>query len=187
MSWHAGSRRWRVAPMAAGRSMSLAAWIPQSRLRFPDRRPTILLPVYRRAGDSCCSPRSWLAAWASSTARSCRWRCRQSAPISAPSLVDAQWISNGYMLFLSALVLLGGAAGDVFGVRNIFGAGIAVFVGDVARLRDCAGCAVADRDASRAGHRRRVHGARQPGHHRQGLSGRRRAAGQSATGRRFRR
>jgi len=46
----------------------------------------------------------------------------------AASLVDAQWISNSYMLFLSALVLLGGAAGDVFGVRNIFAAGIAVFM-----------------------------------------------------------
>ena len=44
------------------------------------------------------------------------------------SLVDAQWISNAYMLFLSALVLLGGAAGDVFGVRNIFATGIAVFM-----------------------------------------------------------
>ena len=44
------------------------------------------------------------------------------------SLVDAQWISNGYMLFLSALVLLGGAAGDVFGVRNIFATGIALFM-----------------------------------------------------------
>lgn len=44
------------------------------------------------------------------------------------SLVDAQWISNGYMLFLSSLVLLGGAAGDVFGVRNIFAGGIAFFI-----------------------------------------------------------
>lgn len=44
------------------------------------------------------------------------------------SLADAQWISNGYMLFLSALVLLGGAAGDVFGVRKIFAAGIVVFM-----------------------------------------------------------
>jgi len=44
------------------------------------------------------------------------------------SLVDAQWISNGYMLFLAALVLLGGAAGDVFGVRNIFAGGMAVFM-----------------------------------------------------------
>jgi len=31
------------------------------------------------------------------------------------TLAELQWISNGYMLFLSALVLLGGAAGDVFG------------------------------------------------------------------------
>lgn len=44
------------------------------------------------------------------------------------TLVDAQWISNSYMLFLSALVLLGGAAGDVFGVRNIFVTGIALFM-----------------------------------------------------------
>lgn len=44
------------------------------------------------------------------------------------SLTDAQWISNAYMLFLSALVLLGGAAGDVFGVRNIFAAGIGLFM-----------------------------------------------------------
>lgn len=44
------------------------------------------------------------------------------------SLADAQWIGNGYMLFLSALVLLGGAAGDVFGVRNIFAGGIVVFM-----------------------------------------------------------
>jgi EmrB/QacA subfamily drug resistance transporter len=44
------------------------------------------------------------------------------------SLVDAQWIANGYMLFLSAIVLLGGAAGDVVGVRNIFAAGIAGFM-----------------------------------------------------------
>ena len=44
------------------------------------------------------------------------------------TLADAQWIINSYLLFLSALVLLGGAAGDVFGVRNIFAFGIVVFV-----------------------------------------------------------
>ncbi|MVA96062.1 MFS transporter [Nitratireductor sp. CAU 1489] len=44
------------------------------------------------------------------------------------TLVDAQWISNSYMLFLSALVLIGGAAGDVFGVRNIFLGGIGLFM-----------------------------------------------------------
>jgi EmrB/QacA subfamily drug resistance transporter len=44
------------------------------------------------------------------------------------SLIDGQWIANSYMLFLSALVLIGGAAGDVFGVRNIFATGILVFM-----------------------------------------------------------
>jgi EmrB/QacA subfamily drug resistance transporter len=44
------------------------------------------------------------------------------------TLADAQWVSNGYLLFLSALILLGGAAGDRFGLRNTFGLGIALFV-----------------------------------------------------------
>ncbi|WP_246132652.1 MFS transporter [Devosia ginsengisoli] len=44
------------------------------------------------------------------------------------TLADAQWVSNGYLLFLSALILLGGATGDRFGLRNVFGLGIAVFV-----------------------------------------------------------
>lgn len=44
------------------------------------------------------------------------------------TLGDAQWVSNGYLLFLSALILLGGAAGDRFGLRKIFGLGIIVFV-----------------------------------------------------------
>ncbi|MEX0345222.1 MAG: MFS transporter [Rhizobiaceae bacterium] len=44
------------------------------------------------------------------------------------TLVDAQWITNAYMLFLASLVLVGGAAGDVFGVRKVFATGVAVFV-----------------------------------------------------------
>nr|WP_314257210.1 MFS transporter [uncultured Devosia sp.] len=44
------------------------------------------------------------------------------------TLSDAQWVSNGYLLFLSALILLGGAAGDRFGLRKVFGIGIVVFV-----------------------------------------------------------
>lgn len=44
------------------------------------------------------------------------------------SLAEAQWVSNAYMLFLSSLVLIGGAAGDVFGVRAIFEAGIGFFM-----------------------------------------------------------
>ncbi|MCP8884713.1 MFS transporter [Devosia sp. XJ19-1] len=45
------------------------------------------------------------------------------------SLATAQWVSNAYLLPLSALILLGGATGDRFGLRNTFAAGIAVFVG----------------------------------------------------------
>jgi len=44
------------------------------------------------------------------------------------TLADAQWVSNGYLLFLGSLLLLGGAAGDRFGLRRVFGVGIGVFV-----------------------------------------------------------
>lgn len=44
------------------------------------------------------------------------------------SLAAAQWINNAYLLPLSALILLGGALGDRYGVARAFGAGIGVFV-----------------------------------------------------------
>ena len=44
------------------------------------------------------------------------------------SLADVQWVSNAYMLFLASLLLIGGAAGDRFGLRNVFSLGIALFV-----------------------------------------------------------
>jgi EmrB/QacA subfamily drug resistance transporter len=44
------------------------------------------------------------------------------------SLNEAQWVSNGYMLFMASLILIGGAAGDRFGLRRVFGGGIALFV-----------------------------------------------------------
>lgn len=44
------------------------------------------------------------------------------------SLAEAQWVSNAYLLFLSALTLLGGAAGDRFGLRRVFGMGIGLFM-----------------------------------------------------------
>ncbi|MBN9310239.1 MFS transporter [Devosia sp.] len=44
------------------------------------------------------------------------------------TLADAQWISNAYMLFLASLLLIGGAAGDRFGLRNVFAIGIVLFV-----------------------------------------------------------
>ncbi|MBL9074866.1 MAG: MFS transporter [Tabrizicola sp.] len=45
------------------------------------------------------------------------------------SLQEAQWINAAYLLSLSALVLVGGAAGDRFGIARIFSLGILIFVG----------------------------------------------------------
>lgn len=38
-----------------------------------------------------------------------------------------QWVVEGYALFLSALILVGGALGDVYGRRKMFAAGTALF------------------------------------------------------------
>jgi len=43
------------------------------------------------------------------------------------SLVAMQWVVNGYTLFMSALLLLGGAAADQFGRRRMFIAGVSLF------------------------------------------------------------
>ncbi|MEP5730929.1 MAG: MFS transporter [Sulfitobacter sp.] len=44
------------------------------------------------------------------------------------SLIEAQWIHSAYMLTLSALILVGGALGDRFGLSRIFSGGITLFV-----------------------------------------------------------
>lgn len=43
------------------------------------------------------------------------------------SFTQAQWTSNAYTLTLAAFTLLGGAAGDAFGLRRVFMIGIALF------------------------------------------------------------
>jgi EmrB/QacA subfamily drug resistance transporter len=43
------------------------------------------------------------------------------------SLADAQWVVESYTLFLAALLLVGGAAGDRFGRRRVFAVGVALF------------------------------------------------------------
>ena len=43
------------------------------------------------------------------------------------SVVDVQWVIEAYGLFLSALILVGGSLGDLFGRRLIFVAGTAIF------------------------------------------------------------
>src|SRR5580700_4851987 len=40
---------------------------------------------------------------------------------------QTQWVIEGYALFLSSLILLGGALGDLYGRRLIFLIGIAIF------------------------------------------------------------
>src|SRR5712671_4518426 len=43
------------------------------------------------------------------------------------SLVDVQWVIEAYALFLAALLLVGGAAGDRLGRRRVFLLGVALF------------------------------------------------------------
>lgn len=45
----------------------------------------------------------------------------------AASLAEMQWVVNAYTLFLGALMLVGGAAGDRLGRRRIFAWGIVIF------------------------------------------------------------
>jgi EmrB/QacA subfamily drug resistance transporter len=42
-------------------------------------------------------------------------------------LAGQQWVSNGYLLALGALILIGGSLGDVFGERRVFSIGVAGF------------------------------------------------------------
>ena len=43
------------------------------------------------------------------------------------SVVDVQWVVEGYGLFLAALILVGGSLGDLYGRRKVFVTGIALF------------------------------------------------------------
>ena len=45
------------------------------------------------------------------------------------SLAQLQWINNGYLLMLAALILLGGSLGDRFGRRRLFVVGTVMFAG----------------------------------------------------------
>jgi EmrB/QacA subfamily drug resistance transporter len=43
------------------------------------------------------------------------------------SLAEMQWVANGYTLVLSAFLLLGGAAGDRYGLRRVYAVGVVLF------------------------------------------------------------
>ena len=50
------------------------------------------------------------------------------------TVVDVQWVVESYGLFLGALILVGGSAGDLFGRRFIFVVGVSIFA---AASADC--------------------------------------------------
>src|SRR5579864_2381938 len=43
------------------------------------------------------------------------------------TVIDVQWVVESYGLFLGALILVGGSAGDIFGRRRIFLTGVTIF------------------------------------------------------------
>src|SRR4051794_14728361 len=43
------------------------------------------------------------------------------------TIADVQWVIESYALFLAALLLTGGALGDIYGHRKIFLAGVVLF------------------------------------------------------------
>src|SRR2546430_10203210 len=45
------------------------------------------------------------------------------------SATDLEWVVNGYSLAFGGLLLLGGRAGDLFGRRRMFIAGVLLFAG----------------------------------------------------------
>ena len=43
------------------------------------------------------------------------------------SVAGLQWVLTGYLITLSALILMGGSLGDIFGRRRVFLVGVAWF------------------------------------------------------------
>jgi len=64
------------------------------------------------------------------------------------STAALQWVVEGYSLFLSALILIGGSLGDSFGRRRIFVTGIAIFA--CASLACAASQSILELDVARA-------------------------------------
>ena len=55
------------------------------------------------------------------------WLCPRSRPIWLQQSSDVQWVVESYALFLAALLLTGGALGDIYGRRKIFTFGVVLF------------------------------------------------------------
>jgi len=74
-----------------------------------------------------------------------------------------QWIVDGYLLSLSALILLGGSLGDIFGQRRVYFTGLAGFGGGIVIVRPGAEPGDSDHLASGSGDIWRVARAERPG------------------------
>jgi EmrB/QacA subfamily drug resistance transporter len=92
--------------------------------------------IRSRAPDAPCAPRSgpWILAAAilgtamafiDSTVVNVALPALQST--FTATVIDVQWVVESYGLFLGALILVGGTAGDLFGRRKIFLAGVTLF------------------------------------------------------------
>src|SRR6185437_9502077 len=94
----------------------------------------VAIESVRTAGDCTTSAKQWVLAvtiLASSIAYIDESVVNVALPAIetdlAASIVVIQWLVNAYTLCLSAFLLTGGAAGDLFGRRRIFVLGIAIF------------------------------------------------------------
>ena len=74
------------------------------------------------------SRRSLRRRWGSSMGRCCRSRSRRSGPTSGRALPRRSGSRTRICCFLSSLLLIGGAAGDRFGIKRVFAIGIGLFV-----------------------------------------------------------
>ena len=94
----------------------------------------VAIESVRTAGDCTTSAKPWVLAvtiLASSIAYIDESVVNVALPAIetdlAASIVVIQWLVNAYTLCLSAFLLTGGAAGDLFGRRRIFVLGVAIF------------------------------------------------------------
>ena len=99
------------------------------------------------------------------------------------SVRGLQWMLDGYLVTLSALLLLGGSAGDRYGRRRMFVVGLAGFVRRLGAVRSRARHRIPHRRPGAPGCGRGAAGAGQPVDHLVGVRRLTTGAGPSAPGR----